>query len=320
MKREKILIENSVYSVFLYMLIVENWEESIFILDQSVHKLFAKHKNLNLFFYNDLPVRKKIYKFYLEKIKLILFLLKNKVLFNKNIKVYGDDLMVRYFFIKREFFLIEDGTWSYKKQKKLPFYKSLIRIENPFYIPSGEDLNVKKYYLTGLAPIPERIKDKVEIINLKKLWKLKTKENKKKILNIFDLPLEKLEILKKRSEILFTQPLSEDGTLSEKEKIELYKQIIEKYDKTKLVIKKHPREKTDYKKYFEEVEVLEQIFPAELLEILEIKFEKAITIFSTAALTVDKNIKIDFYGTEIHPKILKKFGSMDDIMKRNAFL
>ena len=63
---------------------------------------------------------------------------------------------------------------------------------------------------------------------------------------------------------------------------------------------------------------MDQSFPAELFNLLDIKFEKAITIFSTAALT-DSKVKVDFYGTEIHPKLLKKFGSQDTIMKRNAF-
>ena len=64
---------------------------------------------------------------------------------------------------------------------------------------------------------------------------------------------------------------------------------------------------------------MDQVFPAELLTLLDIHFKKAITIFSTAALT-DSKVKVDFYGTEIHPKLFERFGSQDTIMKRNAFL
>lgn len=64
---------------------------------------------------------------------------------------------------------------------------------------------------------------------------------------------------------------------------------------------------------------MDQSFPAELFNLLDIKFKKAITIFSTAALS-DKEIEIDFYGTEIHPKLMERFGSMENVMKRNAYL
>ena len=50
---------------------------------------------------------------------------------------------------------------------------------------------------------------------------------------------------------------------------------------------------------------MDQVSPAELLTLLDIHFEKAITIFSTAALTDDK-VQVDFYGTEIHPKLFKR--------------
>ena len=179
--------------------------------------------------------------------------------------------------------------------------------------------NVKKIYLTGLAQIPEEIKDKVEIVDLKKLWKLKTKEEQGGILEVFGFNREILEKIKEKNTILFTQPLSEDGILNEQEKIELYSKIILKYPKEKLIIKTHPREKTNYSKVFNEIYILEQNFPAEIFKLLEISFKKGITLFSTAVLANNCE-EIDFYGTEVHPKLLKKFGSMDHIMKRNKFL
>lgn len=81
----------------------------------------------------------------------------------------------------------------------------------------------------------------------------------------------------------------------------------------------HPREKTNYKDIFKEILVLEQSFPAEIFELLEIKFDKGITIFSTAVLST-KSKEIDFYGTEAHHKLLERFGSMEHIIKRNKFL
>jgi len=104
-----------------------------------------------------------------------------------------------------------------------------------------------------------------------------------------------------------TQPLSEDGTLSEKEKIEIYSEILSNYDLKDVVIKVHPREKLNYRNIFPKVEILDEYFPVELFKIFNIEPEKVITIFSSAVFGIAKRENIDFYGTEINEKILKKF-------------
>ena len=38
----KIVLENSVYSFFLYLLIDNNWEQSIFILDEPLYDKICK--------------------------------------------------------------------------------------------------------------------------------------------------------------------------------------------------------------------------------------------------------------------------------------
>ena len=132
--------------------------------------------------------------------------------------------------------------------------------------------------------------------------------------------MEKLKRIKSKKYLLLTQPLSEDGTLSEKEKIEIYSEILSNYDLKDIVIKVHPREKLNYRNIFPEVEILDEYFPVELFKIFNIEPEKVITIFSSAVFGIAKRENIDFYGTEINEKILKKFGSMDHIMVRNKFL
>ncbi|TOA61696.1 lipooligosaccharide sialyltransferase, partial [Vibrio parahaemolyticus] len=59
--------------------------------------------------------------------------------------------------------------------------------------------------------------------------------------------------------ILFTQPISD--LVTEDGKIELYKEIAEKYNIT--VIKPHPRECTDYTKHFSCL-ILDKFIPAEV--------------------------------------------------------
>lgn len=77
---------------------------------------------------------------------------------------------------RNKFILLEDGTQNYEKST----YKRSLK-NRLFSIPVfGVYKNVEKIYLTGLAPIPEEIKDKVEIINLKELWNKKVRKKKKK--------------------------------------------------------------------------------------------------------------------------------------------
>lgn len=311
MKKIAIISNLKVLLIFL-LLNSEKLEEIFWIFDDKIEiknktiKSFKVKRNKGMF---DLIKKSIRYYFYFHILSIKYNL--------KNLTIYGCDhiIGVKFFLKRNKFILLEDGTQNYDKNT----YKRSLK-NKLFSIPVfGIYKNVKKIYLTGLAPIPKEIKDKVEIINLKELWNKKSKVEKEEILKIFGFNNKIINNLKGKNKILYTQPLSEDGVISEEEKIELYRQIIKNYDKEELIIKKHPREKTDYKAIFAEIEVLDQSFPAELFDLLDIKFKKAITIFSTAALS-NKEIEVDFYGTEIHPKLMERFGSMENVMKRNAYL
>ncbi|HHE9382181.1 TPA: glycosyltransferase family 52, partial [Haemophilus influenzae] len=82
------------------------------------------------------------------------------------------------------------------------------------------------------------------------------------------------------------------------------------YDQEKLVIKTHPRETTNYRNYFPNIEVFSENYPSEILDVLGIRFEKVVTIFSTAVYVYPKE-DIIFYGTKIHPKLLSRFGRIE---------
>ena len=87
-----------------------------------------------------------------------------------------------------------------------------------------------------------------------------------------------------------------------------------------MIIKTHPKEKTNYREYFPEALILDNVFPSEFFILFDVKFDKAITLCSTAALNLKDVKEIDFYGSEIHPKLLKAEGSYESIFKRNKFL
>lgn len=318
---KKILITNTLYSLFIFLLVkkekIENYK-CIFGNDISSIKFGKKIKNYR---------NKYIFKGKLNWLIEIYEYLYIRYLVGFNTKeIIGQDhirLGNKCLFFNN-FTLLEDGTLSYEiknieisKNRVKKFIKEKIF---GMYQTHGIHENVKKIYLTGLAPIPKEIEHKVELINLKELWNKKSFEEKEEILDIFSFDKNIEEKIKGRDIILFTQPLSEDDVITEEEKINIYKEIVKKYPKEKLIIKTHPREKTNYKERFKDYLVLDNPFPFEILNLLEVKFSKGVTLFSTAALSLGEDVEVDFYGTEVHPKIFNRFGSCDNLKKRNVFL
>lgn len=319
--KDNVCVTSSNYSLFLY-LIIKNIpiKESFFIFDKGIN---INLENLNYIFPKEKKYNNHLMKIlgkYWENQKARLYFKKIGL---ENAIIYGSDHIIynRYFKKYHDIFLIEDGTANYimdnnNNNKSL---SKKIRERILWMSPSwGLSPRVKKIYLTGLGEIPHSIKDKVEIINIKDYWeKCDIKEEIKKL---FYLDKKEEDLLKNKKEILLTQPLSEDGLLLEEEKIELYRKILKNYKKENIIIKKHPREKTDYQKYFPDYNILDTSAPLQLLELLEIKINRLITIFSTGIFTSNKEIIIDFYGTEVHEKLYKIYGSLDNIYKRNKYL
>ena len=129
------------------------------------------------------------------------------------------------------------------------------------------------------------------------------------------MKIEELEILKNNSNkiLLLTQPLSEDGIVSEEEKIKMYENILIEKNIKEIYIKLHPRERTDYVKNFKNIKVniIKKDFPAEILFLLNINFNKVITLFSTAALNFKGKSEIEFIGTKDYPKLIERFGIIE---------
>lgn len=303
---EKVYIISNTRMLFISLLLSENksFDESLLLMDGNIYSCF-KLNNKYIILSN--TSRNVFMRFILSlKINSIIRKLIRKNTF-KNLEVFGADhiLGAKYFLRRFPFYVLEDGTANYEPRSYKRSWKNRL-----FSIPVfGVYKNVKKIHLTQKENIPEIIKDKVEIVNINSLWAEKTDKEKEYILNIFNFNIKDVETLLKKKNILFTQPLSEDGILTEEEKISLYHKIISKYDISDLVIKPHPREKTDYKEVFKDIYVFKSNIPSELLELLNIRFDKVITLFSTAVLQYNQD-QVDFYGTVCHSKLKEHFGDI----------
>ena len=314
-------ILDSPYCLLIYLLKFTNQvEETYFFISDGIDEKIVKNLPQTFYVMGNSSTKSNLY--FLNKMKeLKSILMLNRILShatkhykNEGIIAFGQDHIPggNYFVSHYPFILLEDGLANYTElddwtnlSLAYRFLYKLFGIRKTF----GLENNVKEIYLTGLAEIPSCIKNKVQLIDLQKLWNQKSSKDKEKILQIFNVDLKKIEQLKRYPYLLLTQPLSEDGLLSEEEKIALYKEAVKDFNEELLVIKVHPREVTEYRNYFPNSFILGEPFPVELLKFNNICFEKVITLFSTAANDyLDSDSELIFLGTECHGALVKQFG------------
>lgn len=145
-----------------------------------------------------------------------------------------------------------------------------------------------------------------EQISLENLWRTSSEFKQKYIKNVY--ALHNLEHLSSKRIVLFSQPLIEDAHLSKKEFVSIYKPYIDKYGAENILVKLHPRDKFDYTKYFPGITTLQTKAPQQLLSAMDIKFNIAITVCSSAVSSMDKDCKIVWIGAEIDERIVKAYG------------
>ena len=312
------------WELFLSLIILKQnkAEESILIIigneiDKEI--LIKLKKNYNFIKFNFRT--NKFIKFLTFYYKINYFLPRklNSILVQvKRIISFSDqDVVTRYFIKNKKFIdLYEHGSVNYQED----FDNLIQKIKNKILgmeKPYGRSKYVKNIYLRGTGKIPKDIENKVILIDIEYLWDFIEEKSKDEIFKIFGLNSQEIEKIRSKKIILFTQPFSEDKILTEKEKVELYKDIIANYDVTKLLIKSHPREKTNYRKEFPKITVIDQRIPSELLLFTKAEFSRVITVFSTSISIFLKSSEVDFYGTEVHPKLLKYYGNLDFFFKKN---
>lgn len=319
MKYKYLCYPGTLYA-FLQYILIKNMDikQTLFVFSEGMNKLVGdnficskiilKNKKGNFFQKKKIEYEnyKKLNSFFKE---------------NKNIEIYLQDHLSEADYFLEKFYcnLLEDGTDSYnikkinRNQKKYKFQKYHIKPLRKLlggslkrYPRYGFSDKIKKIYMNGIFPIPIKLQKKVTHLDIKGLFNKLSIENKKKLFKIFNLDLEILNKLENKN-LLLTQPLSEDNVISELEKIDIYKKI-QKEIKGEFIIKSHPREETKYEKYFKEAYILPKNFPAELFLFVDIKIQKVVTIFSTAALNLKINYEVIFMGTENYPKLKERFG------------
>ena len=209
-----------------------------------------------------------------------------------------DHLFISNLLTVSQYTLIEDGSVNYLfKQKTLnPLFRYMIR--NPY----GTGIRCTRILLTGILEVPDVIANKVERLSLKDTSHCAA------IRDFFDF--EGWSDGEEKGVLILTQPLSEDALCSEREKLDLYRKVLEDEDllgTDSLVIKPHPRETTDWSKAFPMAQVLDGSVPVEVTFMSGSSFRNAISLFSTTIYHVRAHKRI-MTGTLGIPYLERRFG------------
>lgn len=308
-----VCLVETVYTLFLYMLIIgeKEFDKTFFFCSESLpQNIRQKLSHIHCFVLPQRRWERWLFRTFLYWTSSYRFPFLNKS------KIYGSD---NYLFSsgivgKRQLTLIEDGASNYsllQTNSKLSFLKEILMGPIAATGCGGISNNVDKIYLTGLLDTPEQIRHKVELVSVEQYWESISPDYRNRILSLFEFPLNVIQEINKYDCVLFTQPMAEDGLITEKEEINLYKQLLEHCDISTLLIKVHPRDQLDYHTIFPDAYVLTNRIPMEILTLLGVRFKDVYTVFSTAALSLPYKTNIHFMGTSAHPRLLKCRGKIE---------
>lgn len=313
----RVCLVNSAYSLFNYLLIstIEEIESTYFFfsygIPESCHAYFKKQA------YIITPLKNKflneLYEIYIHFFSRCKWpVLKQAELFGMKCGPLFAEIIG-----ERTFTQIEEGG-EYIDKVNIPRKLQIIRrfLHGRFYNQhTCNSPYIKNIYLTGQNENASVMKQKNVIrFDILKEWE-KSKEKQQLILKAFDVTEKDILSLKSKTDILLTQPLSEDGIITEEEEMNLYKQLIKDAKTAHLCIKPHPRERSHkYVSTFNDSYVFSKKVPLQVLLCLNCNYQRAYTICSTAIAAITQihtHIQITFAGSKIHPNILKHLGDIE---------
>lgn len=210
-------------------------------------------------------------------------------------------------FFKLKIWLYEHGTVNYivppeYKTSVSSTFRSLLLYRTASY---GYHYPVDRFFLFRPEFAPKKIGNKVYKLAIKDKFKTLSVEHKRLINQVF-LNEEGYRSNSNGTTILLTQPLSEDGIISKKEKVLLYTNIITELRKegNKIYLKPHPRENDDIYSGMG-VNLLSKFSPFELLELNGLLFDKVVTIYSSACDAIEYPTEKVYLGVDCSQVLLK---------------
>lgn len=318
----RVCIVATVYTLFLYLLYSKDDEikNTFFFFGDGIP--LSVRKKFNHYFYLKRPEKiwaRRFFRIFLN------FFSHFRWSFLKSAKIYGQDHLWFSSGIigKRDYVLLEDAPFIMSR-----YYKSVLRKNEMrnrtgmkgvlncllfgyiFRRRHGENNQCIEVILSqeDYSPILER--KLIHIRTLDELWRDSSTSKKNEILLLFDISPEDIIFKGNKSIIVFTQPFSFDNCINEQEQVDLYRDILKNYNKNEVLLKVHPRDNIDYRKYFPDIAIFDKPVPMQLFDLMGAKFKKAVTICSTAVLSFPYEIEIDWIGTICNKTLFAFYGDI----------
>lgn len=316
-KIKRICVVDTAFSLLYYFLLFGVNEDDIIIISEYIPKPIRDNVNHIYFPINRIKPYNSLKNILIDLwlfIRLAYEILKLRIILyiktrGYDVKAYGHGHLFFSFpvYEYEDNGIIEDGIGNYAPLPEFKEFPPILKfIFNKIfgkYIRTpldgfGTHPKIKKIYLTKDQGFVNHIKDKVITKRLDELINSIDKSQKDKILKIYNADTL-FKNINKNDILLLTEPFTEYSELTIEEEIDIYKDIISKYDSNQIIIKPHPGELKDYSKYFPNIRVITTPFPLELFNLMDVKFKKIITIHSSAALNF-KDVEVEFYDGEIN--------------------
>lgn len=289
---KKLIYESTYYSLFLYFLYDSKWKEKDYLfygdrINEDNLRAIAKHINVLEKSYEYIGRRRPMPKVYKQPLKYVAQKIQQKNIFANYDLCIGNVRQINNWLVKTPRIQMEDGTLTRTELSKgIKRSNPLNAMIKLLLLKEAQKLDrIQKFIVAKEISLHENFKNKVEVINLFKLWSQKSRQEQKEILEVFKVNADDFLAINESTSILFPQPLSEmyPKTYTETKKVNGYRILLEKLgiNESNLVIKPHPRETTVYENYFPNAVILKPSFPGELIPMLDIKVNKVVSLSST---------------------------------------
>lgn len=195
------------------------------------------------------------------------------------------------------FILLEDGFSNYWKKSKLGRFPEHMGTDE---YCMGHNNRVRDIYLTGIWKIPNDLKRKVKLFDLRSLWESKSDEEKQFFLSLYYMDQELLEKISQKTVCYLGGPFSNFGMIPLEKEINAYRKIISNYNPSDMYIKAHPTGfNINYEKEFPGITVVMNPIPYEVIYFMAGKNLRQIaSICSTAITVVDERVEKHYYDTD----------------------
>ncbi len=308
----------SPYALLLYMLVAEEDKaknETLYVLGKGISRIVCDRlSGIYLETINGNSLKDKAKRF-LSKLQMRGFW-RRQGIDVRNHEIFAQDHAVLSILLRDvNYKLLSDGPkyFSINMQEDSTEYRRLLAKRNSlegklarlFYgnvavSPFGDNAQCTDVYLTEEDSSPVLRNKILHVHSFQELWNGSSEEKRSFVNSVFDVSLEDVSFLNRKSVIFFSQPLVADGILSESDYMELLKRIFSRYDHERLLIKTHPRDKYDYRTLFPDVEVYEKSVNVQLLVLNGLKVERVATIFSSSVDAFPESVEVDWFANA-HP-------------------